>query len=152
MPNDHLPASAPLTTSSAGTHASIAIDSVVRVLCPTTESSGTGFLHKSGWIITAEHVVRGSQPEQTVLRTSAGVTIEAAEIRVDRSFDLAIIKPKSSIKKTPLQICSADSFAVGAQISTWGFPFGYTGLSPMLTIGYLSGAENINGGKTLGKI
>ena len=145
MANDHLPVAAPVTTDSAGTNAITAIAAVMKVVCPSTGSTGTGFLHQSGWIVTAEHVVRGSPPDKTVLVTSSGAQIAVTDIRMDRSFDLAIVKPKSPIQCMPLALCPATTYAVGSQVSTWGFPYGYTGLAPMLTIGYLSGVENVNG-------
>jgi hypothetical protein len=40
---------------------------------------------------------------------------------------------------------------VGAQVSTWGFPYGYHGVHPMLSVGYLSGRDVITmpSGKTI---
>jgi hypothetical protein len=42
---------------------------------------------------------------------------------------------------------------IGTQVSTWGFPGGYNGLSPMLSVGYLAGTDayKLNSGKIVRK-
>lgn len=145
MTDGSIPVSAPITTDSAGVNAATAMNAVMRVICKTTGSMGTGFLHHSGWVITAEHVVRNSSPDKVILLTSANSKIGVSEIRVDQSLDLAIMKPVSPIPFTPLKVCPATELSIGCQVSTWGFPYGYNGAAPLLTIGYLSGVENLNG-------
>jgi hypothetical protein len=54
-----LPVTAPIDTDSAGRAGDIATHSVVRLICPAANTVGTGFLHKSGNILTADHVTRG---------------------------------------------------------------------------------------------
>src|ERR1700693_4628370 len=112
MADNQLPVAAPVTTDSGGANAATALNAVVRVVCPKTGSVGTGFLHSSGWIITAEHVVRGSPAPQTLIVTSGGAQIEAAEIRADRNLDLAIVRPKALLKCDPLALCPSSNFAV----------------------------------------
>jgi hypothetical protein len=51
--------SAPLQTDSSGSMGIVAAKSVFRVVCAAKGVFGTGFLHKSGNIITAAHVVDG---------------------------------------------------------------------------------------------
>lgn len=145
MNSNQIPVAAPVTTDSAGTNSSTALSAVMRVICPTTDSTGTGFLHASGWIITAEHVVRGASPNSVKLLTAAGAQVAVGDIRMDKVLDLAVIKPTTALAVAPLSLSTSNNFAVGTQVSTYGFPFGYTGLPPMLTVGYLSAVENING-------
>jgi len=45
--------SAPINSNSAGKGGSLATQSVVRIICPKENSAGSGFLHKSGKILTA---------------------------------------------------------------------------------------------------
>ena len=40
-----------------------------------------------------------------------------------------------------MTISSNDNFSIGAQVTTWGFPSGYNGLVPLLSVGYLSGID-----------
>jgi hypothetical protein len=98
-------------SDSAGRGGDVASQSVVRLICVAQNTVEAGFLHKSGNIITADHVVRGCSAPEMILPTGlrATVTVIAAE--------------------------------VGTQVSTWGFPGGYFGLSPMLSVGYLAGID-----------
>lgn len=145
MANDSIPVAAPVTTDTAGNNSDTALQAVMQIACPTTGSAGTGFLHPSGWVITAEHVVRDAAVNTVRLRTASGYS-DVSEIKVDRALDLAILKPTAALRFRPLTLCPRNSgFAVGTQISTWGFPGGYSGVAPMLTVGYLSGVEPING-------
>lgn len=140
-PSQHIPVAAPIDTDSAGKGGDKAMQSVLRVICHQQNSSGTGFLHQSGKIITAEHVVRGCKDPLLILPT--GVQIKTSVIVVvDNNHDLAILEPETPISADSLVISGATSLAVGTQVSTWGFPGGYTGLSSMLSIGYLAGVDS----------
>jgi hypothetical protein len=121
---NQIPVTAPMTTDLAGRSGNIASVSVFRILCPSINSSGTGFLHKSGVIITAGHVVSNCNAV------------------IDDKYDLALLRTKSKIKGKSLPICSSESLLIGSQISTWGYPTGYTGGVPLLTSGYLSGIQS----------
>ena len=105
----------------------------------TQGTVGTGFLHKSGNIITADHVVRDCADVVMILPdgTRGTVTTTAA----DQDHDLALVKPSVAINATPLSLASGNDFKVGMQVSTWGFPAGYAGLVPMLSVGYLAGID-----------
>src|SRR6266446_288068 len=135
----NVPVAEPIYTYSAGRGGNIAVQSVVRVICVQENSAGTGFLHNSGNIITAEHVVHGCiQPTIILPDGSQSVTTLIAS---DQENDLALLKPASPINATSLQIAVNGNFAVGTQVSTWGFPGGYSGLLPMLSVGYLAGID-----------
>jgi hypothetical protein len=136
---NNVPTSAPIDTDSAGRLGDIATHAVIRLLCLERNEVGTGFLHKSGNLITADHVVRGCAKPQMVLPngTLADVTI----IATDQDHDLALVKPGTPINMKPLEIAQTDDFKIGTQVSTWGFPGGYNGLSPMLSVGYLAGID-----------
>jgi len=136
MANNSIPVAAPIDSDSAGRGGATAINAVMRVICPTTNSSGTGFLHKSGKIITAEHVVRGVS--QATLLLSSGAQLAGRVVATDQDLDLALIDPATPITVAPLQLAPVQQFAIGAHVSTWGFPGGYLGYSPMLSAGYLS--------------
>jgi S1-C subfamily serine protease len=146
MPSsNHFPVSAPMRSDSAGAGSTVAMGGVLRVICVRTGSSGTGFLHSSGNLITAEHVVRGAAPQEIFLAHSSGFQTNCSLVETDEVLDLALLKPVNVIQSSPLQICSANSFSIGDQVSTWGFPYGYSGTAPLLTVGYLSGVEDMKG-------
>ena len=146
-----VPVAAPIDTDSAGRGGDIATHSVVRVICLDNSSGGTGFLHKSGNIITANHVVRNGNDlcQKLLLILPDATRMEATIIATDIDHDLAVISPATALTASPLKIASTNDFKVGTQVSTWGFPAGYFGLSPMLGVGYLAGidAAQLPGGK-----
>lgn len=131
-----LPVAAPIDTDSAGRGGEKALHSVFRVISRELNSSGTGFLHKSGKIVTAEHVVRNTAAPLIVFPD--GSAIESTVIGVDAETDIAILNPKRAISGPALTISAQSEFSVGTQVSTWGFPGGYRGALPMLSVGYLS--------------
>ena len=112
-----VPVAAPIDTDSAGRAGDIATHSVIRLICVTQGTVGTGFLHKSGNIITADHVVRDCADVVMILPdgTRGTVTTTAA----DQDHDLALVKPSVAINATPLSLASGNDFKVGMQVSTW---------------------------------
>src|SRR5262249_15138462 len=76
---------APIDTDSAGKLGDLATHAVIRLLCLERNEVGTGFLHKSGNLITAEHVVRGCNKPQMVAPNGklADVTVVAADADYD---------------------------------------------------------------------
>ena len=135
--------SAPLLTDSAGHAGQKATSTVFRVFCPKQDRMGTGFLHKSGNILTAAHVVSKCNPADIFVILPQGTKISIKEIVTDDDIDIAYLTPTQVIEGEALPITNKLSFAIGAQVSTWGFPSGYTGVMPMLSVGYLSGRDAI---------
>jgi S1-C subfamily serine protease len=129
---NNVPVSAPIDTDSAGKVGDVAQQAVVRLIC------GTGFLHRSGNIITADHVVRGCNPARVLPN---GTFSPVSIIAEDPELDLAIVKPVLAMTVTPLPLAGTNDFKIGTQVSTWGVPGGYYGLSPMLSVGYLAGID-----------
>lgn len=134
-----IPVSAPIDSDSAGKGGAVAAQSVVRIICPKEDSSGSGFLPKSGKILTAEHVVRGCSG--IFLVPASGPPIRATVAAIDSEIDLALLAPASALPAASLPISTHDNFSIGTQVSTWGFPGGYFGTVPLLSVGYLSGLE-----------
>jgi S1-C subfamily serine protease len=118
-----------------------AITSVFRVVCPAEGSYGTGFLHKSGMVITADHILAGCLDPVIFLYDNSRVP--AKIISEDSDLDLALLKPSRSIDGHPLTISRASGLPIGAEVALWGFPNGYNGVRPMLSVGYLSAADAV---------
>ena len=137
----NVPVAAPMNTDSAGSGGVVASQSVLRILCAAESRVGTGFLHKSGKIITAAHVTRGCSKIELVLPNN--VTVIANTISFDTDRDLALLEPSQKITARSLDISSSDTFSIGTQVSTWGFPAGYNGIAPLLSVGYLAGRQPI---------
>ncbi|RTL54695.1 MAG: serine protease [Bradyrhizobiaceae bacterium] len=135
------PASAeiPIDLDKAGRGGDLAARAVVRLLCPALNSASSGFLHKSGNIITSESAVHDCSFPAMVMADGkvSPVTVVAA----DQYRDLAIVKPSAPLDAKSLPIASGDTIRIGMQVATWGFPSGYFGLTPMLSVGYLAGTD-----------
>ena len=143
--SNQIPTASPMTTNLAGGSGSTAFPSVFRVLCPVKQSSGTGFLHKSGKVITVSHVVSGCSAQDILLLGIQGQPIKVTNIVVDAVIDLALLTPAQDIKAPTLSISESDRHNIGSQVSTWGYPEGYNSLAPLLSSGYLSGTDILKG-------
>jgi S1-C subfamily serine protease len=125
------------------------INSVYMIVCPKTSKKGTGFLIKTGQIITNEHVVRDCLVSEIYAYSSYRKKISFRQMILDKERDLAILIPAEKIQGG-LSLGSDDNLLVGELVSTWGFPLGYNGPAPILSAGYLSGFiayEKNNSGK-----
>lgn len=138
---DTLPISSQLLTDSAGQTSQEAMSSVFRISCPEPPSSGTGFLYRTGNVITAAHVVEKCKPEHITILLSNGKKISVSKIRLDSDIDVALLTPSTKIDGEAIPFNSIGDFKVGTQVVTWGFPEGYRSLKPLLSVGYLSGID-----------
>jgi S1-C subfamily serine protease len=136
--NTNIPVAAPIDTESAGKAWDAAYKSVVRVICPKENWGGSGFLHKSGKVITAEHVIHPCS--EIIIVPNTGENIKASVLATDADIDLASLSINAPINAPALPISIHESHLnVGAQVSAWGFPAGYPGSAPLLSVGYLAG-------------
>lgn len=140
---DEIPVAAPMTTDLAGSSGSVAVSSVFRIRCLNIDRGGTGFLHKSGNIVTAANVVKDCPSEQLIVLQVQGPPIKITNVVANTDLDLALLYPKESIRSPVLSISTNDQITIGSQVSTWGFPVGYTGTAPLLSSGYLSGIDRV---------
>lgn len=143
LAHDQLSVAAPMTTDLAGKSGNLAVESVLRILCPSKNRSGTGFLHKSGKFITAGHVVEGCTAKEILVVSAQGKLIHVSEIKIDEDLDLALLTLVEKLQVSALSVCQNDKISIGAQVSTWGFPYGYNGRAPLLSSGYISGIDHI---------
>jgi len=135
----------------AGRGAANAFGSVFRIGCqvPGTPNAidlgGTAFGHKSGNVISASHVVESCLKVNggaLQLAAADGSVSQAVPVIRDADLDLVLLKPDTAgFVKNPLSISSSDKMTIGAQVSTWGFPNGYSGSMALLTVGYLAGSD-----------
>jgi hypothetical protein len=135
----HIP-STPADSADASKSGPQVAVSVVHVMCANIPS-GTGFIHKSGWVITAAHVVEPCG-KSTMVRTAVGQKIPVKDVRRNDLLDLAILalEPRPEVPRT-LTLSTNSLFTIGLRVSTWGFPYGYSGDVPLLSVGYLAGVQ-----------
>lgn len=139
--SDQIKANGAVTTDLPGKAAEIAIPSVIRVVDISGNNRGTGFVHKSGVVITAEHVVSSVNDKDIVLILYSGQKVKVKLIIKDSKRDLAILYPETTLNVPTLTISEKLSLKIGDNVATWGFPSGYRGLKPLLAVGYLSGED-----------
>lgn len=137
MTNDSIPISTQWLLDAVGEMGRSAINSVYLIVCPKTNSKGTGFLIKSGHLITNWHVVRNCNPTEIFALSSDGKKILFQNILSDENRDLAILEPTKQLGKG-LEVVNINVEA-GTKVSTWGHPLGYSGPAPILSVGYLAG-------------
>lgn len=137
MTNNSIPISTKWLLDAVGEMGRLAINSVCLIACPKTTSKGTGFLIKSGYVITNWHVVRGCNVAEVFAITSDGKRLVFQNMNSDESRDLTILKPTEQVGKG-LEIIDKN-IEVGTQLTTWGYPLGYSGPAPILSVGYLAG-------------
>lgn len=108
----------------------------------TSEGHGSGFLiSNDGYIITNEHVVG---PEKSVkVRFSQGFTLSAEVVKVNKDFDLALLK--AQVDEMPALTMGADSaLLVGEEIFAIGTPLDKE-LGQTVSRGILSGKREFEG-------
>jgi S1-C subfamily serine protease len=140
---DQILVSSPMTTDLSGKTADLAYPSVYRIVCKG-KGEGTGFLHKSGRVISAFHVVDGAAEKDIKILQIMPTGIRALAVTnvvTETNSDLALLAPAEPITAPCLPITTNLDFKIGSQVCTWGFPGGYSGLAPLLSAGYLSGIQ-----------
>lgn len=134
----NIPVATQWTLDAAGPTGRVAAQSVFMVVCPATSLKGTGFILKNGWLLTNAHVVKGNDAKGIVGISAMGEQIRFVELHSDSSADLALLKPATPIPGG-LDLDTGKPPAIGSVVTTWGFPLGYNGPSPLLSVGYLAG-------------
>lgn len=134
-----VPVSAPIDTDAAGRGGDAALKSVIRIICRAEGKAGTGFLHRSGKIVTAAHVI--ADCAQPVVADASGTEVFGKVVARDDDADLALLSTTFPVGSNPISISPSSEFQIGSQVTTWGFPGGYTGRQPLLSTGHLSGIQ-----------
>ena len=136
----------------AGRGGSGSFSSVYRVQCKVVNLKtkkevsvdvGTAFGHKSGNALSANHVIDKCIKIGGTLRLLSADESDspATVVSQDATLDLVLLKPNEGFVKNPIPIRANDTFAMGSQVSSWGFPAGYTDKVPLLMVGYLAGVS-----------
>ena len=131
-----------------------AINAVYRIACPNTQSKGTGFLLKSGGLVTNWHVIchcaariNTATPcscdpaaivQDVIAIGSKGQQERFRRLSFDQHADLALLELHLTLQGG-VDIRTDFDIPIGTQVCTWGYPLGYDGPAPILTTGYLAG-------------
>ena len=127
--------------------------SVVKVVCEVDggQSQGTGFFVTENIIVTASHVIDGAATEKDIhIIYSNGQHSAVKYACLNKYKDLAALKIESRSGKEHLKISKAKELKIGNQLTTWGYPYGYHGQIPLLSVGHLAGLdETISEGRKI---
>lgn len=135
-----------LVMDAAGPEQRKSLNAIYLIACPDV-GFGSGFLLDTGIVVTNVHVV-ATCTEQTLRGIStANKQVTFSRIIRDAGRDLALLVPTEKLTNG-LKLAAKDSPVPGTTVSTWGYPFGYNGISPLLSVGYVSGyREDTSSGK-----
>ena len=136
---------ASIILDAAGPEQRKSLGSIYLIACPGVDNNasvGTGFLLANGVMVTNSHVV-STCTEQTLF----GISIENQRITFSRIIkdtdrDLALLVPVGELRNG-LKLAATDSPEPGLSVTTWGYPFVYNGVSPLLSVGYVSGFREV---------
>jgi S1-C subfamily serine protease len=117
--------------------------SVVRIFCIGQTFYGTGFLHKSGNVITAGHIVVGCNAANVEVRLPDGTETGITKWQESNTVDLAVLYPQVPMNwRSVVDLSQTDDVNIGEQVDFWSFPTGSENLAvPILTVGYLGGVD-----------
>lgn len=122
----------------AGPTVRSSVTSLYMIVGETTHMKGSAFLLDNGYLMTNDHVVRGNLSQALTVRSSQGVLIKIKRIISDPVVDLALLEPDQKLSGG-LSLGSSDKLSIGVSLSAWGYPLGYNGPAPLLSVGYLAG-------------
>jgi hypothetical protein len=135
---ENIPVATRWLLDAAGESERAAISSVYMILCPKKSSRGTGFFLKGGPIVTVAHAIQGCQASEIIAISPFNEKITFNNIIADPKRDLALLFPSKKLSGG-LLLDVDENPCIGVTVSTWGFPDGWSGPAPLLSVGYLSG-------------
>lgn len=126
-----------LVIDAAGPEQRRSLNAIYLIECPNV-GSGSGFLLDTGIIVTNVHVIATCTEQDLVGISTANRTVRFSRIVRDAGRDIALLVPTGKLMGG-LKLAAKDSPVPGTIVSTWGYPFLYNGISPLLSVGYVSG-------------
>jgi S1-C subfamily serine protease len=102
-------------------------------------------LIKGDIVVTNAHVTATCNETNLVGVSTSSEQIHFSLVIKDQDRDLALLVPAKPISGG-FNLATTDSVTPGTQVSTWGYPFYYNGISPLLSVGYVSGYRVVSAG------
>jgi len=141
--NNTVPVATQWSLDATGVEGRKAIGSVLLIICPKTHGKGTGFVLKNGLVLTASHVIGKNSVHDIYGITAYKRKIFFQGIIGDLDRDIAILKPTEPIGGG-LELESTSDLELGTGVYTWGYPLGYSGPNPLLSVGFLAGFRSMH--------
>jgi S1-C subfamily serine protease len=121
----------------AGPEQRAALTAIYLIACPNV-GFGSGFLLDTGVIVTNVHVVATCTERDLFGISTTNSRVTFSHVIPDKNRDLALLVPSAKLSNG-LKLAEKFNPEPGTAVSTWGYPFGYAGISPLLSVGYVSG-------------
>lgn len=128
---------AKLVLDAAGPQQRKSLNAIYLIACPDV-GFGSGFLLESGIMVTNSHVVATCTEKNLVGISATNKQVRFSRVIKDVNRDLALLVPIENLAHG-LKLAPGDSPEPGTPVTTWGYPFGYNGTSPLLSVGYVAG-------------
>jgi len=128
----------------AGPQQRRSLSAIYLIACPNGSAFtiGTGFLLDSGVVVTNTHVVATCTEEKLFGVSTTNKRVTFSRIIKDPDRDLALLVPTEKLANG-LRLAVKDNPEPGTEVTTWGYPFYYNGISPLLSVGYVSGYREV---------
>lgn len=136
-----------LVLDAAGPEQRKSLGNIYLIACPTGTGAvvGTGFVIDSGVVVTNAHVTATCDQNGLVGIGPNNDRVAFSKVIKDQNRDLAVLIPTKSLPGG-FKLADTDDPAPGTAVSTWGYPFAYNGVSPLLSVGYVSGYRTVSSG------
>jgi hypothetical protein len=125
----------------AGPEQRKSLGAIYLIECPGV-GAGSGFLLRRGIIVTNSHVVSTCSAQTLIGISTTNHVVKFSRIINDPRRDLALLIPLEALANG-LVLASSDRPAPGTPVTTWGYPFLYDGVSPLLSVGYVAGYREV---------
>jgi len=134
-----------LIMDAAGPQQRKSLSAIYLIACPNGPAFtiGTGFLLDSGVVVTNTHVVATCTEQNLFGISTANKRVTFSSIIKDADRDLALLVPAEKLANGLRLAARADNPEPGTEVTTWGYPFAYNGVSPLLSVGYVSGYREV---------
>jgi hypothetical protein len=129
-----------LVLDAAGPEQRKSLGNIYLIACPLggRYEIGTGFATDIGVVVTNAHVTATCDETNLFGLDSASQKITFSKVIKDQKRDLALLVPTKRLTGG-LKLAAKENAEPGTAVSTWGYPFYYNGVSPLLSVGYISG-------------
>jgi len=129
---------AKLVLDAAGPQQRKSLNAIYLIACPDV-GFGSGFLLETGTMVTNSHVVATCTEKNLLGISTANKTVKFSRVIKDTNRDLALLIPTETLNNGLKLSSESNPAPPGTPVTTWGYPFGYNGTSPLLSVGYVSG-------------
>lgn len=137
---DNIPTSTKWVRDSIGSAGRSVVDSVYLIENKSMQTKGTGFAIEGEYIITNNHVISQSDIEDISATSAYDTNVDIAGLYSYPKQDIAILEPSEMLKNC-IGLKSTEDLKPGDQVATWGYPLGYSGPAPILSVGYIAGFQ-----------